>query len=170
MMDIKYEVAYVLFLCLLFDYQMHVKYEVAYVLFLRLLYVLMHLKYEDAYVLFLHPSYVPKQIKYEGAYVVFPRLLFDYLMHLKYQVAYVLFLRLLYVLISMLGCGESTSILFPMVVCVFIISNSWGVRLPGFRSMLSGIPTFPMSCIGLVKVMASIKSLLILSASASLPE
>ena len=34
----------------------------------------------------------------------------------------------------------------PITVCVFIISYSLGVRVAGFKSIESGMPTFPISC------------------------
>jgi len=39
------------------------------------------------------------------------------------------------------GCKDTP----PKVEWRFIISNSSGVSLPGFRSMASGMPTFPIS-------------------------
>src|SRR3990167_3791090 len=42
-----------------------------------------------------------------------------------------------------------------MVVCVFMISNSWAVRQSAFKSMQSAIPIFPTSCMGLAKVIVS---------------
>ncbi len=40
----------------------------------------------------------------------------------------------------------SSSVVPPMLECVFMISNSPGVSRPGLSRMLSGMPTLPMSC------------------------
>jgi len=38
--------------------------------------------------------------------------------------------------------------LYPISECSFIISNSSSVNFPVFFKIESGIPTFPISCIG----------------------
>ena len=43
-------------------------------------------------------------------------------------------------------CTMPSSISAPMVVWVFMISNSSGVNLPGLFKMLSGMDSFPRSC------------------------